>query len=141
MASGGVGLADGGDGIERDLLMLEDATVSLITERRVSQPWGLWGGEAGATGENWLLPGGDESRASRLPDKCTIRLLAGDVLRMLTPGGGGWGRPPGPVTGLTVLGELDGSTVRIVEYDPSWPERFVVERDRIADPPVQRRCG
>jgi N-methylhydantoinase B/oxoprolinase/acetone carboxylase alpha subunit len=91
--SGGAGAADGGDGIERDLLMLEDVTVSLITERRVSRPWGLAGGEPGAVGENWLLPGGDESRAERLPDKCTVRLASGDVLRMLTPGGGGWGAP------------------------------------------------
>ncbi len=73
--------------------MLEDVTVSLITERRVSQPWGLAGGEAGAVGENWLLPGGDEAGAERLADKCTVRLAAGDVLRMLTPGGGGWGSP------------------------------------------------
>ena len=91
--SGGAGLASGGEGVERDLQVLVDATVSLITERRVSQPWGLGGGEPGAVGENWLLPGGDESRAERLPDKCTIRLTAGDVLRMLTPGGGGWGPP------------------------------------------------
>jgi N-methylhydantoinase B/oxoprolinase/acetone carboxylase alpha subunit len=92
--SGGAGSAPGGEGIERDLQVLTDATVSLITERRVSQPWGLAGGEPGAVGENWLLPGGDESRAERLPDKCTIQLKAGDVLRMLTPGGGGWGVPP-----------------------------------------------
>ncbi len=91
--SGGGGSAPGGEGIERDLLMFEDVTVSLITERRVSQPWGLAGGEPGAVGENWLLPGGDEARAVRLADKCTLRLKAGDVLRMLTPGGGGWGRP------------------------------------------------
>lgn len=91
--SGGAGWSAGGEGIERDLQVLEDATVSLITERRVSQPWGLAGGEPGAVGENWLLPGGDESRAKRLPDKCTIQLKAGDVLRMLTPGGGGWGEP------------------------------------------------
>jgi N-methylhydantoinase B/oxoprolinase/acetone carboxylase alpha subunit len=89
--SGGAGSARGGDGIERDLEMLEDVTVSLITERRVSQPWGLAGGGPGASGENWLLRGGDESRAEPLPDKCTLRLSAGDVLRMLTPGGGGWG--------------------------------------------------
>ncbi|MGY6499748.1 MAG: hydantoinase B/oxoprolinase family protein [Acidimicrobiales bacterium] len=89
--SGGAGWSAGGEGIERDLQVLEDATVSLITERRVSQPWGLAGGEPGAVGENWLLPGGDEARAERLPDKCTIQLKAGDVLRMLTPGGGGWG--------------------------------------------------
>jgi N-methylhydantoinase B/oxoprolinase/acetone carboxylase alpha subunit len=91
--SGGAGSAPGGEGIERDLQVLVDATVSLITERRVSQPWGLAGGEPGAVGENWLLPGGDESGAERLPDKCTIQLRAGDVLRMLTPGGGGWGMP------------------------------------------------
>jgi N-methylhydantoinase B/oxoprolinase/acetone carboxylase alpha subunit len=97
--SGGAGLCPGGEGIERDLLMLEDVTVSLITERRVSRPWGSAGGEPGAPGENWLLPGGDESRAERLPDKCTIRMQAGDVLRMLTPGGGGWGRPPGLTRG------------------------------------------
>lgn len=38
--SGGAGSASGGDGIERDLEMLEDVTVSLITERRDSQPPG-----------------------------------------------------------------------------------------------------
>ncbi len=74
--SGGVGAAPGGEGVERDLQMLEDVTVSLITERWVSQPRGLAGGEPGATGENWLVPGGDESRAERLPDTCTLRLRA-----------------------------------------------------------------
>ena len=93
--SGGEGSAPGGEGIERDLQVLTDATVSLITERRVSQPWGLAGGGSGAVGENWLLPGGDERRAERLPDKCTIQVQAGDVLRMLTPGGGGWGAAAG----------------------------------------------
>ncbi len=44
--SGGAGRAPGGEGIERDLLMLTDVTLSLITERRVSRPWGL----AGAVG-------------------------------------------------------------------------------------------
>ena len=78
------GLSPGGEGIERDLLMLEDVTVSLITERRVSRAWGLASGEPGASGESWLLPGGDESRAERLLDKCTIRMRAG-----------GWGTPQG----------------------------------------------
>jgi N-methylhydantoinase B/oxoprolinase/acetone carboxylase alpha subunit len=91
--SGGAGRERGGDGIERDLQVLEDCTVSLITERRVSQPWGLFGGEPGAPGENWLLPQGAEDRGERIPDKCTIRLRAGDVVRMYTPGGGGWGSP------------------------------------------------
>jgi N-methylhydantoinase B/oxoprolinase/acetone carboxylase alpha subunit len=91
--SGGAGSSPGGEGIERDLQVLEACTVSLITERRASRPWGLWGGGPGAPGENWLLPAGDESRAERLPDKCTIHLRPHDVLRMLTPGGGAWGPP------------------------------------------------
>ena len=89
--SGGAGRFPGGDGLERDLEVLEDATVSLVTERRVSRPWGLDGGEPGAAGENWLLPEGDETRAERLGDKCTVDLRAGDVVRLLTPGGGGYG--------------------------------------------------
>jgi N-methylhydantoinase B/oxoprolinase/acetone carboxylase alpha subunit len=92
--SGGAGRFAGGEGIERDLEVLEDCTVSLITERRSSQPWGLHGGGPGATGESWVLQGGFERLAKRLPDKCTVRLKAGDVLRMRTPGGGGWGPIP-----------------------------------------------
>jgi N-methylhydantoinase B/oxoprolinase/acetone carboxylase alpha subunit len=91
--SGGAGRFPGGEGIHRDLEVLEDCTLSLITERRSSRPWGLAGGEPGSPGENWLLPRGDEDRAERLADKCTVRLRAGDVLRMLTPGGGGYGPP------------------------------------------------
>lgn len=91
--SGGAGAAPGGEGIERDLQVLEPVTVSLITERRTSQPWGLAGGGDGAIGENWLLKAGEEAKAERLPDKCTIDLQPGDVIRMLTPGGGGWGPP------------------------------------------------
>ncbi len=89
--SGGDGQYAGGEGIERDVELVEDATVSLVTERRTSHPWGLDNGGPGATGENWLVPGGDESRAERLADKCTVELAAGDVLRMFTPGGGGYG--------------------------------------------------
>jgi N-methylhydantoinase B/oxoprolinase/acetone carboxylase alpha subunit len=92
--SGGAGRAPGGGGIIRDLQVLEDCTVSLVTERRNSHPWGLAGGGPGGTGENWLIPQNDESRATRLPDKCTVHIRAGDVIRVLTPGGGGWGTPP-----------------------------------------------
>lgn len=83
--SGGAGQATGGEGIERDLMVLEDVTVNLITERRTTPPPGLGGGKPGAVGENWFLPAGEEARAERVGDKCTLRLSAGDVLRMLTP--------------------------------------------------------
>ena len=119
--SGGAGLAAGGDGIERDLLVLEPCTVSLITERRVSQPWGLAGGGDGAVGENWLLRGGSESAAERLADKCTVRLQAGDVLRVLTPGGGGWGAPPRAADRRTGADRRD--TIDLTRFERGEPER------------------
>jgi N-methylhydantoinase B len=91
--SGGAGEYPGGDGIVRELEVLEPATVSLVTERRVSSPWGLAGGEPGAPGANHLLPGGDAASARALPDKVTVDLVEGDVIRIETPGGGGWGSP------------------------------------------------
>ncbi|MGE0881643.1 MAG: hydantoinase B/oxoprolinase family protein [Acidimicrobiia bacterium] len=90
--SGGEGQWRGGDGIERDIELLEPTTVTLITERRVTAPWGLDGGDDGATGENWLLPGGDEGRAKQLPYSVTFDGVAGDIVRVRTPGGGGWGK-------------------------------------------------
>jgi N-methylhydantoinase B/oxoprolinase/acetone carboxylase alpha subunit len=99
VGSGGAGDAPGGEGIEREIEVLEDVTVSLVTERRVTSPWGMGGGASGAPGENWLLPGGDGARAIPLADKVTLRLRAGDVLRLLTPGGGGWSAlSPGDAT-------------------------------------------
>ena len=90
--SGGNGAAPGGDGIVKEYELLVPATVSLVTERRTSAPAGLAGGGDGQLGENWLLPGGDESRAVLLGDKLTLQCAAGDVLRIVTPGGGGFGR-------------------------------------------------
>jgi N-methylhydantoinase B/oxoprolinase/acetone carboxylase alpha subunit len=93
--SGGAGRAPGGEGIERVLQVLEPATLSLITERRKSRPWGLAGGEPGSVGENWLWPGGKEADRRPLLDKVTVELAAGDAVQILTPGGGGYGEPGG----------------------------------------------
>lgn len=90
--SGGAGRFQGGDGIERELRFLTDATLSLMGERRRHQPWGLAGGGPGAAGEDWLILA-DGSR-ERLPGKCTVPVKAGDRLLVLTPGGGGWGVNP-----------------------------------------------
>jgi len=92
-ASGGDGQLPGGDGLVKEVEVLVSCTLSLITERRTSQPWGLHGGVAGACGENWLLRGGVEEGAEALPPACTVALESGDVLRIVTPGGGGWGAP------------------------------------------------
>jgi N-methylhydantoinase B/oxoprolinase/acetone carboxylase alpha subunit len=92
-ASGGAGAFRGGEGIARELEALVPATVTVISERRSSRPPGLDGGGPGAAGENWVVRGGDAARAERLPDKVTVELAPGDVLRILTPGGGGYGAP------------------------------------------------
>lgn len=86
--SGGHGRHPGGDGVRRDLELLTDADVSLLTERRRRAPAGLAGGGSGAPGENVLVRDGAEQQ---LPGKVTLRLRAGDVLSLRSPGGGGWG--------------------------------------------------
>lgn len=87
--SGGEGRYPGGDGIEREIRFDSDARVSLMGERRLTSPWGLGGGGAGAPGEDWLIRS-DGSR-ERLPSKCTVDVAPGDRLLVRTPGGGGWG--------------------------------------------------
>jgi N-methylhydantoinase B len=88
--SGGEGLHRGGDGIEREIEFLEEATLSLMGERRRHRPWGLAGGEPGRSGEDVLIRAGGSVEA--LPGKVTVEVAPGDRLRVATPGGGGWGR-------------------------------------------------
>ena len=91
--SGGEGAYRGGDGIVREVEFLAPATVTLLTDRRRSAPYGLQGGGPGAAGENILYRNGVEEIL--LPSKVTFRAEPGDILRMLTPGGGGWGAETG----------------------------------------------
>jgi len=81
--SGGAGRHCGGDGILREVEFLQAATVTLLTERRLNQPWGLNGGLGGACGENTL-------NGQRLAAKVCVEVKAGDVLTIKTPGGGGY---------------------------------------------------
>jgi N-methylhydantoinase B len=90
VGSGGDGKYCGGDGIIREVEVLTDCQVTLLTERRKHPPYGLAGGEHGKCGENILIRGGQELP---LPGKGTVELKAGDVLSIRTPGGGGYGRP------------------------------------------------
>jgi len=74
--------------------LLADATLTLQTERRASGPPGRAGGRDGAPGRNVLIhPDGSHEE---LPAKGTWSLRAGQRVRIETPGGGGWGLPPGP---------------------------------------------
>ncbi|MCW5861509.1 MAG: hydantoinase B/oxoprolinase family protein [Anaerolineae bacterium] len=88
--SGGRGRHSGGDGLLRAIRFLSPATATITSERRRRGPYGLSGGEAGAPGRNALLRDG---QAVELPGKATLALEPGDVIRLETPGGGGWGEP------------------------------------------------
>ncbi|MDP3775070.1 MAG: hydantoinase B/oxoprolinase family protein [Gemmatimonadales bacterium] len=76
----------GGDGVIRELRVLEPCSLSLITERRVLGPRGLAGGGNGKPGRN--LVNGRE-----VGSKVALEVVAGDVVRIETPGGGGFGAP------------------------------------------------
>ncbi|MBI2301290.1 MAG: hydantoinase B/oxoprolinase family protein [Armatimonadetes bacterium] len=87
--TGGAGRYRGGDGIRRDVRALCDCEATLLTERRVGEPYGLRGAAAGRRGRNVLLPPEGERE---LGGQAAVSLRAGDVLSVRTPGGGGWGR-------------------------------------------------
>ena len=87
--SGGKGHWRGGDGIVREIELLADAQVGLLGDRRMTSPYGLAGGAPGATGENQLIVRG---KKHHLAAKCSFYAKAGDVVRVKSPGGGGWGR-------------------------------------------------
>jgi len=86
--SGGDGAHRGGDGLRRDIELLTDGTVTLLTERRTRGPAGAEGGEHGTPGRNILIRQGLETE---LPGKVTLEGVKGDVISVRSPGGGGWG--------------------------------------------------
>lgn len=89
VGSGGAGAYRGGDGLIREIELLTDAQVTLICERRKFRPYGLAGGESGASGTAALIQA--DGSEETLPSKCNISVKQGTRIRMETPGGGGWG--------------------------------------------------
>ena len=86
--SGGTGSHRGGDGLRRDLQLLCEGTVTLLSERRDRRPSGTRGGHDGSPGQNVLIRDG---REEPLPAKVTFSAQIGDVVSIRSPGGGGWG--------------------------------------------------
>ena len=84
--SGGVGRWSGGDGVIREFEALAPMDASVLAERRRHAPCGVGGGGAGALGRTLV-------NGAPLRSKVSTRLAAGDVVRIETPGGGGWGQP------------------------------------------------
>lgn len=91
--SGGRGKYRGGDGVVRVIECREPLTFSMISERRVSQPYGMDGGQDGASGENLIVrrTAGGKRRIVSLGPRGLITLQAGEQFIIKSPGGGGWG--------------------------------------------------
>jgi 5-oxoprolinase (ATP-hydrolysing) len=64
-------------------------TAGILSERRAVAPFGLFGGQPGQKGQNLLLRA--DGRIVNLGGKATVSLQAGDVMRISTPGAGGFG--------------------------------------------------
>jgi len=80
--SGGRGEHNGGEGLVRSYTLLQDTHVTLLTERRSNQPWGI-NAEPGAAGENMI-------NDQMCPAKVSKFLKAGTSVTINTPGGGGY---------------------------------------------------
>ncbi|SPC65083.1 related to 5-oxoprolinase [Ustilago sp. UG-2017b] len=109
--SGGEGEFRGGDGVVRDIEFLSPGIqVSILSERRVFQPFGLEGGESARKGMNlWVKQrrredgdlregeeeGEAEARVINLSGKNSTPMGRGDKIVIQTPGGGGWGKKDG----------------------------------------------
>jgi len=87
--SGGIGRYRGGDGIIRDYELIQDATVTILSDRRKYAPYGLRGGNKGHVGQNILVSNG---RKYNISSKTMIKAKKGDLISICTPGGGGYGR-------------------------------------------------
>ncbi|KAI6647152.1 5-oxoprolinase-like isoform X2 [Oopsacas minuta] len=113
--TGGDGEFQGGDGVVREIMFRKKLKLCLLTERRVFRPYGMNGGEDGHSGLNILIQ--TNGRKVNLGGKTAVDVLAGDSLRLCTPGGGGYGdvrdRQTRPVGNIKKHGVLSGS---VFEY-------------------------
>lgn len=87
--TGGDGRLRGGDGTLKEITFLQPASVTFMTTRRTTSPYGLAGGQPGSPGAQWIRSKEDCWRAVAASSTHKIEPL--DAIRLQTPGGGGWG--------------------------------------------------
>lgn len=107
--SGGAGRYRGGLGYDKHIRMLVDAHFMSIADRSILACWGVSGGRAGQPFSVVIDPGGPNERVmDALADGEPVR--AGEVIRIRTTGGGGWGdpldRPPAEVARDVLQGKV-----------------------------------
>ncbi|NMF60868.1 hydantoinase B/oxoprolinase family protein [Pseudanabaena yagii] len=87
--SGGKGKHNGGNGVTRRIKFLEPMTAAILSSSRVIPPFGLNGGEAGATGRNYVIR--HDGKITDLTSTATVQMGSGDTFVIDTPAGGGYG--------------------------------------------------
>lgn len=87
--TGGKGRYCGGDGIVKEFKLLSEVEVTVLSERRRIPPYGLSGGAPGSRGRNIIIKKG---MREIMPGKFTTILKKDDIIRIETPGGGGYGK-------------------------------------------------
>ncbi len=87
--TGGKGRWNGGNGIERVLQFMAPVSLTVLTQHRLEEPYGMHGGACGAVGKQWVVR--QNGNIILLQGIDQLELQTGDTLHMLTPGGGGWG--------------------------------------------------
>jgi N-methylhydantoinase B len=91
--SGGAGKFRGGNGHVKEIRLLVDADLTVITDRYALPTWGAHGGRPGSPHRYIVNPGTDHERVLTRGKFDRERLRKGDLLRVETAGGGGWGNP------------------------------------------------
>jgi N-methylhydantoinase B len=109
--SGGPGRFRGGLGYRKEIRVLNDATFLSIADRSILACWGLKGGRAGAPFKVTIDPGGPNERTvPGLADGVSV--AAGEIVRIETTGGGGWGDPLERDPHLVALDVVQGKVSR-----------------------------
>lgn len=88
--SGGQGCYCGGNGIIRRIRFLESMTAGILSGRRLISPFGLQGGNTGATGQNWRQR--NDGTVEELDGTAIVEMQPNDIFIIETPGGGGYGQ-------------------------------------------------
>jgi N-methylhydantoinase B len=109
--SEGPGKFRGGLGMRRDYHFPNDpATFTVLSDRDLVGPQGIFGGMAGRKAYYILNPGSPTEEQSELTSKCVVELKPGDTVSFQTPGGGGYG-PPEEREPAAVLKDVVGGKI------------------------------
>jgi 5-oxoprolinase (ATP-hydrolysing) len=102
--SGGEGKYRGGNGVIRQLRFLTPMTAGILANHRVIPPFGLYGGEAGMVGRNYVKR--CEGMIEELGSKGVVKMQVGDTFVIETPGGGGYGSINSEIPAETCSGDV-----------------------------------